>query len=358
MIPVLYGKSEVNFESLGLGFLPDVISMEITEERNGEFYLEAAFPADGKNVEYLAIDRVILARPAQGESPQPFRIRKMEKPEGSDTVQILAHHISYQLSETMVITYGENSTIPTYSSAKDAMDFLFSHAKPDLSSVFQRQSNIVSTKAFGIKGEPVSVRAALSGVEGSIVDVFGGELKFDKWTVKLLSSRGSSASKIIRYGLNLASLSYDVDVSGLITAYIGYFRLEEGPAIVGNMVYASNYSDFAYPRVETIDFTEQLAGDYLPTTAQITTATEAYVAGQPTHNLMTSITVEAVPDDLQNVHLCDTVTVVHPGFNLQQQAKIVKTVYDPIRERYISLTIGEIRKDITGTIAALIGVRK
>ena len=41
MIPILYEKNETSFGSnWGLGFISDLLSCTVTEERNGEFILE------------------------------------------------------------------------------------------------------------------------------------------------------------------------------------------------------------------------------------------------------------------------------------------------------------------------------
>lgn len=359
MIPLLFEKDSREFTRLGLGALPSWIedTIEVVEERNGEFYLQGELPVGALHVDQLAIDRIILAAPAPGKAAQPFRIRRHFKPPEHDTVQVLAQHVSYQLTETAIPTYGTEAILPTYATAQAAMDALMRIAVPDLSEVFTFESDIVPETAlpFGMRGEPVNLRAALGGVKGSVVDVFGGELEWDGWTVRLHKQRGKFVNKPIRYGQNLESLSFETDVSGLVTGYIGYYRTEGGSVILGETVLASNAGDYAYPRVVAVDLTEKFAdSEYLPTSAQITAAAETYRDEQELHTLSTSIIINAIPDDLQNVYLCDTVPVIHPGYNLQQQAKVVKTVYDPIKERYKEITVGEIQKTIVDTIAALL----
>ena len=358
MIPTLHEKDSTTFTTLGLGALPSWIegSVEVVEERNGEFYLQGDLPVGGLHVDQLAIDRIILAAPAPGKPAQPFRIRRLTKATEEETVSVLAQHISYELTETIVLTYSDNANLPTYATAQAALTALVSRTYPDQSTRFTFTSDIVpaSATAFGIKGDPVSLRAALGGVEGSMIDTFGGELEWDHWTVRLLASRGTNTGKVIRYGVNLESLAFETDVSGLITGYIGYYRTVGGYVIRGDVVLASNASDFAYTRIEAVDFTEDFAdSEYLPTTAQITALTQSYADSQGLHTLGTSITIEAVPEELQSVYLCDTVAVVHPGYGFAQTAKIIKTVFDPIKERYKEITIGKTQADITSTIASL-----
>lgn len=358
MIPVLYEKNVRDFGyNNGLGSLPDWISIEVVEERNGEFYLQGELPEDGVHVDKLAIDRIIYAAAAPGELPQPFRILKLEKPEGSDVVRVMAPHVSYQLTQTLILPVKE-SEINSYSTVycEDAMDWLFGRSIPSMEGVFVEMSDIEASSAKTVNfEEAVSLRNALFGAEGSLVELFGGEMRWEHWVVRILASRGTNSGKTIRYGQNMSSLSFDTDATNLVTAYMGYVT-SPGVTIRSNLVYVNGYNNFAYVRVEGIDLTEQYQdAEYLPTTAQLTAATQAAVADKLSAvNLQTSIVVEVVPDQLQDLKLCDTVTVVHPGYNLQQSAKIVKTVFNPINEKYTSLTIGEIRKSIADTLREML----
>lgn len=361
MIPTLHEKDATTFDTLGLGALPSWIedNVEVVEERNGEFYLQGELPRGGLHVDQLAVDRIILAAPAPGKPAQPFRIRNIEKPEDSETVKVLAQHVSYQLTENYL-----KPSSARYASANQMLDYLTrgGHMVPQIdTTLWTFQSDIVLSQPEQVDIEdPKSVRAFLGGSEGSMIDHYGGELEWDYWTVKLLASRGRVTNKVIRYGLNLESLAFATDVTGLVTGYLGWWRDSDGLYYTDAIMYKSNVSDFAYPRIEPVDLSQEITlteGQTNPTTAQMEAALQAYMNTQEANHLSTSIVVNAVPEELQNVYLCDTVTVVHPGYALQQQAKVVETVYDPINERYKSITIGEIQQDITDTIAELIGGR-
>lgn len=359
MIPVLYEKGTTNFRSLGLGFLPAWIedTIEVPEERNGEFYLQGELPVGGLHVDQLAIDRIILAAPAPGEDPQPFRIKKLSKPADSETVQVLAQHVSYQLTEHAV---KPNSF--RYASAQQAMNSLFGQGGmvPEIdTTLWTFESDIVLSSPVQMTHlAPMSVRAILGGAEDSLVDLYGGELEWDGWTVRLLAERGRNTGKLIRAGVNLGTLNYDTDITGLVTCYFGWWRDSDGLFPVYARVDMPNINDFAYPHVQIVDLSGKVEYDEEnqnhPTNAELLAALQAYVAERDENHLSTSITITVVPEELQDVKLCDTVTVAHPGYDLQQQAKVVKTVYDPIKERYKEITIGQIQKTITGTIAGML----
>ena len=358
MIPVLYENDETSFKSLGLGFLPSWIedSIGVTEERNGEFFLEGELPVDGLHVDQLAIDRLIYTAPAPRKDPQPFQIKKIQKPDGADTVKVLAHHGSYQLTEHICKPNSFRSA-----SAQEAMNWLFGQGRmvPQLDTTrWSFESDITLAELVQMTHlQPLSVRAILGGAEDSLVDLYGGELEWDRWTVRLLASRGRNTGKMIRYRVNMGDLSYDTDSTGLVTAYYGWWRDSETSAYNDAYLTKPNVNDFAYTRVQAVDLSSVLQrpdGQLRPTDAEMQAALQAYMNEQHANHLTTNIKISAVPEELQDVYLCDTVTVVHPGYGLQQQAKIVKTVYDPIKERYKEITVGEIQKTITDTIAGLL----
>ena len=358
MIPVLYEKGTTSFGTLGLGFLPSWIkdTPEVHEERNGEFFFQGELPVGGLHVDQLAEERIILCAPAPGKDMQPFQISKIYKPPESDTVQVLAKHVSYQLTE-----HACKPNNFRFASAQQAMDWLFGQGGmvPQLNTtLWSFESDITLAEPVNMRhDEPLSVRAILGGAEDSLVDLYGGELEWDGWTVRLLQQRGQVRSKPIRYGVNMAGVSFEIDTTGLVTCYFGWWRDSDGNFPTYTRIDMPNIADFAYPRVKIVDLSgkiELAEGQVTPTDAQMLAALQAYVNEQHDNYLRMRIKITAVPEELQDVFLCDTVPVVHPVYDLQQTAKIVKTVFDPIEERYKEITIGELELTITDTIAGLL----
>ena len=54
---------------------------------------------------------------------------------------------------------------------------------------------------------------------------------------------------------------------------------------------------------------------------------------------------------LEDVHLCDTVKVEFPELNVSATAKCVKTTYDAISNKYVSIELGESRTNLASTIS-------
>ena len=55
--------------------------------------------------------------------------------------------------------------------------------------------------------------------------------------------------------------------------------------------------------------------------------------------------------DLERVRLFDTVTVSYAAIGIESKAKVVRTVFDALNERYKEITIGRIRSTLADKIA-------
>ena len=352
MIPILYPAKTTLFSTNGLGGLPDATACTVTEERNGAFYLEMIYPICGLHYKELSVDRIILARPADGVKAQPFRIVYISRPiDGLVTIE--AQHVSYQLASTIVLPVDITSKY-----AQEAMDALKAHAEPETSFSFVSAIARASAVNYAIK-KPTSIRSAIGGTEGSLIDTFGGELEWDQWTVKLLSARGADSGVTIEYGKNMTAITAETDARNLITGALA-FAEKDGEVRCGAPAYSQHYPLYADKHMTLLDLS---SNDPFPTVAELTAAAQQYVSASNIGQLATTIEVSFVPlwqtagadriAQLQRLHLCDTVMVEHPGLRIREKAKVVKTVYDVLRDRYESITVGTIRKNVADTISSL-----
>ena len=167
MTPILFEKNETNFSTFGLGALSDVTSCICTEERNGLYECIFTYPITGKYYEEIQAERIIKAKAKPLGDDQLFRIYRMSKPIHG-IVTVYAQHISYDLSGVPVTPFSADLTPTT------AMARLFTGTD------FVGHSDISGTKTFG-PATPHSARAMLGGTEGSILDLWGGEYKWDNY---------------------------------------------------------------------------------------------------------------------------------------------------------------------------------
>lgn len=354
MIPILYDSTETAFTSQGLGCLTDAISCEVTEERNGQFELEMVYPISGIHYSDITHSRYVCGIPADGEDAQPFEIYKISRPlDGKITVY--ARHLSYRLGYTPV----RPTTAAT--SAESALNTLKSAAVVDCPFTFS--SDVLTAGTF-TNDKLQSLRSLLGGQTGSILDVFGGEYKFDKWKVRLLKARGSSIPVSIEYGKNLTDLRQDENIESTYTAVICTWQKDvDGVTTrqIGDIVHTDNKDKFPYVRTLVVDKSTNYSDQ--PTVAQLTADATAYIKANNVGVPKVSIDVSFVNlrdteeyknvAPLQRIHLCDTIKVQFSKLGVDASAKITKTVYDVLNERYKSLTIGDSRSTLAGTVVGI-----
>lgn len=354
--PVLYRSDEINFTSRGMGALRDAIRCAVTEERNGIFELEAEYPLDGIHYGDLEPDRIILAPANDIEQWQPFRIYSV-RPSLAGTALISAEHVSYQLNHIGVAPF-------TAQSAAATMQGLRIHAY-DMGP-FTLSTDITATRPYK-QDIPSTLRQRLGGEDGSMLDVYGGELEFDRWSVKLLRSRGQDRNVIISYGKNLTTLEQEIDIASMFTGiYPYYYRndSEQGDILVQLPEQVITVgSGSSYHRIKVIDFTGDF--DDTPTIAQLRSRALTYLNSNrqtaPKVSLQVSFAALWQTEEYKNiaplerVGLCDIVTVRYPKLGVDTTAKVVRTVYDCLADRYESLELGEARQGLDTTVAGLTG---
>ena len=342
MIPILYEKDETAFASNGLGRLRDCISCIVTEERNGIYECDFEYPIDGVNYDRIQLGRIIAVEHDETNDVQPFDIVSYSRPINR-VVTFHAVHISYR--QTALTVSGTN-----INSLADAFT-LFGSAEP--SNPFSYWTDKDSTGFLAsADGIPHTVRQILGGMEGSILDAYGGEYEWDRWTVKLWSSRGSLKSFTIRYGVNLADYTEEVDYTDTYTSVIPYWVGQDASGndlVVKGDIQSTSYPSFnGQGRCIPLDVTDKF--ETQPTKAQVEAAGLSYIETNQTYLPAQNITVDFVrisdtPEyaqfkSLQTCKLCDSIKVEFPRYNMTGTFKIVRTEYDVLQERYNKLELG------------------
>ena len=345
MIPILYDSTETAFASNGLGRLRDIISCVCREERNGVYEVDFEYPIDGVNYDRIQLGRIIAVEHDESGDVQPFDIVSYSRPING-VVTFHAVHISYR--QTALTCTGSN-----INSLADAFT-LFGTALPDNPFNYWTDKNSVGFMASA-DGVPHSVRTMLGGMEGSVIDAYGGEYEWDNWTVKLWSERGSLRNFSIRYGINLVNYEEELDYSDTYTAVLPYWKGQDASGnditVVGDMVQSGYPSFNGSERCIPLDVTDKFdTEDGQPTKAQIEAEGLNYInANQPYLPAQTlKVDFARITDspeyaqfaNLQKCRLCDSITVIFPRYKTEGVFKIVKTEYDVLQERYLTLELG------------------
>ena len=353
MIPTLYGENETQFNSNGEGKLVDAISCVVTEERNGVYELRMEYPVDGEHSDDIGYSKYILATPSDGARPQAFQIYKISTPKNGKKT-ILANHISYRLSHIPSGTF-------TASNAPEALSKLKSYAYEPCPFDFMTD---MQTSANYVQDAPASIRSRLGGTKGSLLDTYGGEYEFDMYNVKWLANRGSNNGVSLRYGKNIVDLNQEQNIENTITGICPYWKDPNGSEVVElpeKVIYSEHASEYPYHRTRVIDFTSNFEAK--PTVAQLRTAANSYISDHQIGIPSVNIKVSFVPlwqtkeyadiAPLERVKLCDTVNVYFEKLKINATAKVIKTEYDVLMDRYKSISLGNASTSFADRFAQL-----
>lgn len=358
MIPALYAPEETAFGSDGLGLLPDCLSCEVTEERNGVFEASLQYPTTGRHYADIVAGSIVKLLPNDTSDPQLFRVYKISAPI-NQVVTLSLEHISYELKEVPVINFKASGNAAT------ALNTLLGSAV--IPHRFTAWSDITSSNSTEIK-EPCSVRACLGGKEGSILDVWGGEYEWDNFEVKLHAHRGQKTEVVLEYGKNITDLTQEQNIGEMVTALLPYAK----QTVDGTDVYtilpeqyleAPTADKFPRLRVGVRDFTSDFSEGEPVTVDALRAKAQAYIKsaniGVPSVNIKVAFEPlwqtegnEALRP-LQKVGLGDTLTVRFPALGVDATAKVIKTVYDTLAEKYVSIELGDAKSNLADTIGGV-----
>ena len=340
--PRLYPPTAAAWDTNGLGALSDCISCVVEETLNGPFELEMQYRLNGLHYADITLRSIILAKPNPTARPQPFRVYKISRPING-VVTINAQHLSYDLSGIVI----EPFNAPSLASALEGMK---TNAVTENPFEYETDKTVISDFVVSY---PSSARSLVAGQRGSLLDTYGGELEFDRYQVKLWAHRGKDNGVTIRYGKNMTDVNQEEDGSGVYTGVYPYwYSEEEGSADLGNS-YVPVEGEFDFTRILLLDLTEEFENK--PTAEELTQKAQEYISnhdpGVPT--ISTTVSWYQSKDFVENVNLGDVVGVYFSRLGISAKAKIVKTRYNALQNRYESVDIGSVRSSIAGTIVSM-----
>lgn len=334
-----------------IGWLSECTGCEVTEERNGVYELELVYPIGATHANDIVTDCYIKAKPNQTSANQLFHIYKVSKPINGEFT-VYAEHVSYILSGYPV------PTVSASGNAQVAINAILTAAKNQIGKAtgFTAATTDI-TLSSSINLSNVSARAALGGVQGSALYTYGGEYEFDNYTIKLHKSRGKDNGVRIAYGKNMTELKCDVDMSASYTGIFGYVKTDD--INLTSSYNVTNTSGIS-TRILVRDFSSDF-GENTPTQSLLDAAVKKYAEDNDINSIKASVTVSFVnlaqsPEyaniaPLEAVNLCDTIKIYHKELDVNIKAKVIKTVYDTIAEKYTKIELGSARADMSSIIS-------
>lgn len=372
MRPILFNKNETAFDTYGLGEL-NVTKGTVTREDNGNYTLYSEIPANDPATAILEKEMKLKADAGLRTKNQTFEISRIVK-DSSNIVKIYGQHISHKL-EYMALVNG----MAFSGSAFTALATWHNATIGDLR--FDVWSDIQTTgKGVFDISKMENARLALGGVEGSILDIYGGEYEFDNMTVRLHKQLGRTAPTVLEYGRNILSAESDETIESSYTSVLPFATYTpdkpEGDTSDSQpdpvtVTLPENYVDskykalYAHRRIKVVDFSSEFKSDSkskdIPTPDKLRKMANDYMErnaiGKPKINIKIEYADLAKTLDyadngwIEELELCDIVPIYYPQIGLTDEtAKVTTITYDFVNERNESVEFGDIGTNVRATM--------
>lgn len=357
MIPLLFDS----FDTVGadgardyIGQLTHCTKCLTKEDRNGEYTIELETTVNDPVASALLSQRIIKAKPNPSDSDQCFEIQSTTRKPGG-IIAVTAKHVRnflYQLASEGDDNYADH--IVSYSLTPSGVwNKLFEDYITD-STPFSFYSDINTIADFYLGfNEPKTLGAIFGGEEGSLIDMYDGELKFSNYTVRFLSQRGKDIGYQLRYGKNISSAEQSENCIQTYSHILPYGRVVNSSGRSFNL-YGSQYeipnNECKYKKILPLDCSDAVKtiqiGTHGEGRSEALALMTAYAARYARANRIGKVSVSIKVDtqaqlqSMQEIGLCDIVTVILDNYGVSTQAKIVSATYNTLLERWESLTVG------------------
>lgn len=347
MKPVLYSPTDTDFTAGGIGILSDCKKCLVTEEANGSYTVELSFPINAKFSSQL--------------EDHNYQIKC--KPNATDDFHIFYIYNHYKdMATGLLYVYGKSRTMKLGNRAVKKLEFERATCQEamkcleksmDQSSDIRMFSDITRVGSTSI--EVSNPLKCIKGIEGSLNQIFGGEMKHEPFKLSLLNRRGRDHVTTFRYRKNLTGLKVETNFDGLLTRIFPYADVQnnegETERIFGNPVDSLNinkYDGEIYS--EYVQFTEDQG---VTDQKSLNEVSKKYFSSmnpncdQP--NISIELNIRKMEDTalakrfkkFREVGLFDTFDIFHERFKINITAQITKVIYDSLNEQVESLEAGD-----------------
>lgn len=327
----------------GLGSL-ECLSCLVTEELNGIFEAELTFLQTTNHASDIHVGSILKLSVNDTDYHQMFRVYYVSKPM-NEVISAKASHISYDLSKIPVEPFSATGCSLSCSG-------LVSHSI--VTNPFSMSTDITNTTSVFTLSQPRSFRECLGGYEGSMLDTFRGEYKWDNLTVNFLARRGADNGVRISYGKNLTDFEQETNNAEVYTGVLGFATVDD-VCYVGNV-----YNKTTGNKIKIVDFSSDYESGQTPTTAELTTKATTYATNNDIEVPNVNIKISFVPlyqteeykniAPLERVSLGDTVHVYFEKLGVEASSRVVKTVWNVLLNKYDSVELGSTKANLNTVI--------
>lgn len=339
----IHDKHATSFDSLGLGvLLPS--NCIVKEELNGMYELELTHPYDEWE-KWKRIEEECILYVSTPKGKQPFRIYKTAPT--MKECKVYARHVFYDLLDNLCLTVNARGLTPQ--AFLSAMQNAFDYEMPFLFQTEMAGAGDVLVKNLN----PVACLLGENEDTTSFVQLFGGELERDHFTVALQPSIGEDRGFVVAYSKNLVGMEVSEDISEVVTRIYPFGK--NGMTIPEGYMDSSHIGDYVHPKAATMDDSN------ITTRAKLKEAVQAMFDGGcdlPSVNIKVDFVLLSKTEEykkyamLEQVFLGDVVTVRNIKMNFLQKSKVISYEWDCLLDQYNGVEIGDFVDDLTSSVSS------
>lgn len=357
----IYLNTETDFIHNGLGFLTDILNVNVEDNLNGNYSLYFEYKLNGQLSEFIQNENIVKCKVSDGTN-QLFIIKDINKTFNSIKVNCI--HIFYLLLDNFL-----EDVAPTNLSGQSFFKWILD--RTNYSHNFKAHSDISTIKsARYVRRNPVDV--LLGDADNSMVNIFGGELKRDNFDIYFNKKVGNDNGVKLMVGKNITGINITVDTNSVCTRIM--------PQGFNGLLLPEKYVDsplintYPNPKIKKIEFNDI---NYDPEDEEAYHVLEdAYEALRVASNELfrsgidkpiINVKVDWIElsktneyknySNLEKVLLGDTVKIDLLG--ISYKTRVIKTVYNPLIDRIESFELGAPKANIgTSTNQVLKQVEK
>lgn len=337
------------------GAISSLCEAFVEEERNGLFELSFIMLNTDSLFNYVKEENIVVVNANDTLLNQKFRIY-MTRKLMNNRVEVYARHISFDL----MYDYIDNVSFENQS-CEYVLNQLFRNS--NFSKHYKGYSDIVNAQDY--KMSMANVLEAIGGKQGSIIDTFGtgAEILRDNENISVLNKRGYDNEVTIEYKKNLTGFELEEDTTDLITRispYAKYNDSETNEEIIVKADYVDStlIANYSHPYIKSIDYSDKFGDGEIPTVSKLQDLARKEYKNNKVDIPKQNYKIEFMPlskcvgyEGLEDkINLCDTVAIIDTRYNINTKAKVIKTVFNVLKNRYESMELGEPRTSLGDVI--------
>ena len=348
----IYESNTNSFNNNGLGFLTDLLTANVTENLNGDMYLEFTYPINGALSEYIVQENIVKCN-VGNNNYQLFRIKRVVK--DYTRISVYALHIFYDLLDNFLL-----DVAPTNQTCTGFGEWILNHT--NFANNFTFYSDISGSKsARYVRRNPVE--AILGDIDNSMINLFNGDLERDNFTIKMLAYRGKQTPIKLIFGKNIKEIKITQDNTSIVTRVLplGF----DGLMIPEVYVDSPLIDDYNTPKISKVEFNDikydpedEEAYHTLEEAEQALrdAVNQLYAAGidKPSINIKIDWLELSKTEEYKNYRTLESIqlgdAIETEILGLIYFTRIIKTTYNVLTDTIDKFEIGSISKTITKSV--------